>query len=109
MRDSLNLKLTSECQERTAIVGQVQTEVSCLPVENDEYRRVMDERTLQEMKPQRRTGYVPESSSMQGGNVLAPGTLGTPGNFANFIVRHTRAVAKDKILICTENYGSTTR
>ena len=72
--------------EKTAVAGRVKSEVNCLPVENDEYRQVMDQRTKQEMKPSRETQVLSGPASSHGGNVLYPGSLGTSGNFNDFIV-----------------------
>lgn len=62
-------------------------EVNCLPVENAEYRRVMDRRARQAMKPKRETKLLTGIMSSHGGNLLAPGTIGSSGNFNTFIVR----------------------
>ena len=72
--------------EKTAVSGRVKSEVNCLPVENEEYRRVMDQRTRQEMKPLRETQMLSGPASSHGGNVLYPGALGSSGSFNNFIV-----------------------
>lgn len=72
--------------EKTAMVGFVYKEINCLPVENEEYRQVMDERTRQSMKPKRETKLMSGPVAAHAGNLLAPGTLGTPGNFETFIV-----------------------
>lgn len=74
--------------ENTALVGQIKMEVNCLPVENAEYRRVMDQRTQQAMKPKRETKLLTGVISSHGGNLLAPGTLGSSGSFDTFIVSH---------------------
>ncbi|KAI4278699.1 MAG: hypothetical protein LQ337_000808 [Flavoplaca oasis] len=45
--------------KQTALTGQVQTELNCFPVENAEYKRVMDARAKQAMlKPRRETKMV---------------------------------------------------
>ncbi|KAL8911549.1 MAG: hypothetical protein Q9171_003313 [Xanthocarpia ochracea] len=45
--------------KQTALMGQVQTEVNCFPVENAEYKRVMDARAKQALlKPRRETKMV---------------------------------------------------
>jgi len=71
--------------KKTTFVGRVQTEINCLPVENEDYRRVMDERARQELKPKRETQMLTGRASAHAGNVLNPGTLGKPGTFASFI------------------------
>lgn len=72
--------------EKTALAGQIQKEVNCLPVENTEYRQIMDRRAQQSMKPKRETKLLTGVVSSHGGNLLAPGTLGSSGNFDRFIV-----------------------
>lgn len=69
------------------MAGRVQTEINCLPVENDEYGMIMNERTKQAMKPKRETKLLTGNVFSHGGNLLAPGTLGPSGSFNNFIVR----------------------
>lgn len=46
--------------EQTALVGQIETEMNCLPVENAEYKRIMDARIREAMmrKPKRETQMV---------------------------------------------------
>lgn len=46
----------------------------------------MDERAERTMKPKRETKLLEGVVSSHGGNLLAPGTLGPPGNFDSFIV-----------------------
>ncbi len=74
--------------ERTALAGMITMEINCLPVENAEYRRIMDRRAEQAMKPKRETKLLTGIISSHGGNLLAPGTLGSSGNFNTFIVRN---------------------
>lgn len=80
------LLLTLAFLEKTALAGQIQKEISCLPVENAEYRLLMDRRAKQTMKPKRETKLLTGIVSSHGGNLLAPGTLGPSGNFDTFIV-----------------------
>ncbi|KAL9600529.1 MAG: hypothetical protein Q9179_003171 [Wetmoreana sp. 5 TL-2023] len=45
--------------KQTALVGQIKTEINCLPVENADYKRTMDARTREAMsKPRRETKMV---------------------------------------------------
>ncbi|KAL9015668.1 MAG: hypothetical protein Q9185_006948 [Variospora sp. 1 TL-2023] len=46
--------------KQTALVGQIETEINCLPVENAEYKRIMDARVREAMmrKPKRETQMV---------------------------------------------------
>jgi len=71
--------------KRTSLAGKVQRELNCLPVETQEYRDLMDKRTRQAMTAKRETQLLPGLASSHAGNLLAPGTLGAPGNFNNFI------------------------
>lgn len=72
--------------EQTAIAGQVQTEINCLPVENKDYRPIMDEILRLGQKPKRETKFYTGNISTHGGNLLVPGTLGASGTFSTFIV-----------------------
>ena len=72
--------------ERTSLAGKVHRELNCLPVETQEYRELMDQRTRQALTAKRETQLLPGLASSHAGNLLAPGTLGAPGNFNNFIV-----------------------
>ena len=64
--------------EQTALVGQVQTEINCLPVENAEYKRTMDARAKIEMsKPRRQTKQVEGTE----GSMYTAGGLGQSNAF----------------------------
>ncbi|KAI9868985.1 MAG: hypothetical protein M1813_002808 [Trichoglossum hirsutum] len=80
--------------KQTAMVGTVKHEVNCLPVENEEYERLMQARTAESMKPKRETKFLEGNISVTGGNLLAPGTLGDAGNFQKFIKTGTAARGK---------------
>ncbi|KAI4183919.1 MAG: hypothetical protein L6R41_005097 [Letrouitia leprolyta] len=56
--------------KQTALVGQIQTEVNCLPVENAEYKRTMDARTKAAMTKTRRETKMVEREPQ--GRVYAP-------------------------------------
>ncbi|KZF23855.1 hypothetical protein L228DRAFT_246706 [Xylona heveae TC161] len=71
--------------KQTAMVGQVQHEVNCLPVENEESRNIMERWTLEKTKPKRETKFLSGNVGAHGGNLLQPGTLGAAGNFGGFI------------------------
>ena len=60
--------------------------MNCLPVENEEYQRLMEERAMEVFKARRETQLLGGRTSANAGNLLAPGTLGAAGNFGNFIV-----------------------
>ncbi|KAL8868455.1 MAG: hypothetical protein Q9174_004982 [Haloplaca sp. 1 TL-2023] len=64
--------------KQTALVGQVQTEINCLPVENAEYKRTMDARAKVEMsKPRRQTKQIDGTE----GSMYTTGTLGQSNAF----------------------------
>lgn len=44
--------------KQTAIVGRVSEEFNCLPVENEEFRRISETRALQALKPKRETVFI---------------------------------------------------
>ncbi|MCJ1288316.1 hypothetical protein MMC26_007671 [Xylographa opegraphella] len=71
--------------KKTSLAGKVQMELNCLPVETQEYRELMDQRTRQALTAKRETQLLPGLASSHAGNLLAPGTLGAPGSFNNFI------------------------
>ena len=72
--------------EKTAFAGQVKTELSCMPVENEEYRKVMEERARQEYKAPRQPKLLDVPVGVMVGNTMAPSTIGNPGSFNTFIV-----------------------
>ncbi|KAL9121820.1 MAG: hypothetical protein Q9187_001627 [Circinaria calcarea] len=65
--------------KKTAIIGQVQREINCLPVENDDYHRVMDEIARQALKPKKETQFVTGTNKLPD-----PATLYAPA-FTSFI------------------------
>ena len=67
--------------EKTALAGQVRREINCRPVENLEYRQLMDERTRKAIQSK------PSTQILSNDSLLQPFTLGTPGSFNTFIVR----------------------
>ncbi|MCJ1251569.1 hypothetical protein MMC30_008804 [Trapelia coarctata] len=71
--------------KKTALAGQVRREINCRPVENQEYRQLMDERAREALKSRPATQVLGGRASTLGGNLLQPGTLGAPGTFNNFI------------------------
>ena len=77
---------SQESAEQTALVGQAKTEINCLPVENAQYRQIMDERSRQALlKPRRETKMVDRNPE---GNLFAP-TIRHPGSFeVGFTVRN---------------------
>lgn len=66
------------------MAGQVQTEINCLPVENTEYRQLMDLKNREAMKPRRETKFL--DAIVPGHGAGNPGMLGSTGNFDTFIV-----------------------
>lgn len=71
--------------EQTVLAGVVKHEINCLPIENEEYTRIMAARNAKAAKPKREIKFLSDIGANPG-NLLAPGTLGSTGNFADFIV-----------------------
>lgn len=67
----------------------MRTEINCLPVENDEYKRITEQRSLLAHRPKQKIRVLEDLPS---GNLLNPGTMGVAGDFRNFIVRLTAIV-----------------
>ena len=67
--------------EKTSLVGRVKTEVNCIPVENDAYKRWDAARTEMTLRPKAKTQLLDDVPPA--GSVLNPAA----GNFSNFIVR----------------------
>lgn len=44
--------------EQTGIAGRVSEEFNCLPVENEEFRRISEKRALEALRPKRETVFV---------------------------------------------------
>ena len=44
--------------EQTSLVGSVSEEFNCLPVENEEFRRICEKRALEAVKPKRETAFI---------------------------------------------------
>ncbi|KAI4257973.1 MAG: hypothetical protein LQ352_001406 [Teloschistes flavicans] len=74
--------------KQTALVGQVGTEINCLPVENADYRRTMDARTKEAMlKPRRETKMV---DKVPQGQVYAPAGARQPNKFEIGFTKQTK-------------------
>lgn len=65
--------------EKTAISGRVRTETNCLPVENEDYHRVMDERARQDLRPKRETQVFSAAGTAYGNATLRPGMYTSQG------------------------------
>ncbi|KAL8712443.1 MAG: hypothetical protein Q9220_003291 [cf. Caloplaca sp. 1 TL-2023] len=77
--------------KQTALVGQIHTEMNCLPVENAEYKRAMDARTREAMsKPRRETKMVEKEPQ---GRVYAPTGLRLPNAFEIGFTKQTKPTA----------------
>lgn len=48
----------SRSSEHTALAGQVSEEFNCLPVENEEFRRISEQRALEALKPKKETVFI---------------------------------------------------
>lgn len=81
------IDLINDSLEQTTLAGHVRRELNCLPVENKEYRQVLEERTRQAMKPKAKTQYL--HGDVQAHGISEPGTIGLTDSFGTFIVRIT--------------------
>ena len=70
--------------EQTALVGQVRTEINCLPVENKDYLDYMRRRAKEESESKPKIHVL---NASVGGNTLQPGILGATVDTRAFIVR----------------------
>jgi len=50
--------IRSQCLEHTALAGAVSEEFNCLPVENEEFRRISEMRALEALKPRKETVFI---------------------------------------------------
>ena len=66
---------------QTAITARVHDEFNCLPVENEEYQRLAEERALESLKPKRETKFIEKVP----GKMLQPKTVAAADK-SNFIV-----------------------
>ncbi|KAL8733976.1 MAG: hypothetical protein Q9166_001737 [cf. Caloplaca sp. 2 TL-2023] len=80
--------------KQTALIGQIQTEINCLPVENDSYKRIMDARAREaQSKPRRETKMV---ERQPGGRVYAPTGLRQPNAFESGFTKLVKPSAGKK-------------
>lgn len=77
-------KLIPATAEQTALVGQVRTEINCLPVENRDYVEHMKRRAKKESESKPKIHVL---NASVGGNTLQPGILGATVDTSAFIVR----------------------
>lgn len=70
--------------EQTTLVGQVRTEINCLPVENKDYIEYMKRRAKEESLSKPKIHVL---NASVGGNTLQPGILGATVDTSAFIVR----------------------
>ena len=84
--------------KHTTLNGQVQTELNCLPVENAEYQRIMEERTRLTLRPRKETHFMEGVVAGGGGSILNPGTLGANADLKSFINRTGPAKGKKSVL-----------
>ncbi|KAL9130051.1 MAG: hypothetical protein Q9217_001655 [Psora testacea] len=83
--------------KQTILTGQVRTEINCLPVENDEYQRITDQRALLALRPKEKTKLL-NTIVPGGGSILNPGTTGSAGDFTNFINKANPVRRKGQML-----------
>lgn len=50
--------ICSQFLENTALAGAVSEEFNCLPVENEEFRRISEKRALEALKPRKETVFI---------------------------------------------------
>lgn len=50
--------ICSQFLEHTALAGAVSEEFNCLPVENEEFRRISEKRALEALKPRKETVFI---------------------------------------------------
>ncbi|KAL8722618.1 MAG: hypothetical protein Q9225_000924 [Loekoesia sp. 1 TL-2023] len=74
--------------KQTALVGQIQTEINCLPVENAEYKRTMDARARAAMGKSRRETKMVEREPQ--GRVYAPTGLRQSNPFEMGFTKQTK-------------------
>lgn len=77
-------KLILATAEQTALVGQIRTEINCLPVENKDYMEYMKRRAKEESESKPKIHVL---NASVGGNTLQPGILGATVDTSAFIVR----------------------
>lgn len=71
--------------EQTALAGRIQKEVNCLPVDNADYKRIMDARAREaEKRVKPKTDYRPGLVAAAAGTAIVPGA---GSGFNSFIVR----------------------
>lgn len=79
---------TDSLPEQTALTARINNEVSCVPVENDEYRRLMHERFDAENNKRRGVTFLTGDVRINTGMVLPGGVStvrGTEGGFDRFV------------------------
>lgn len=54
----LAVLIYSHFLEHTALAGSVGEEFNCLPVENEEFRRISEKRALEALKPRKETVFI---------------------------------------------------
>jgi len=75
--------------EQTKLAASIDTELTCVAVENEEYRRIMKQRFDEELDKQKTTTFLTGDVRRAAGMVLGGttrGGLGDEGGFNNFIV-----------------------
>ncbi|KAL2003928.1 hypothetical protein VTN02DRAFT_1624 [Thermoascus thermophilus] len=65
--------------KQTAIVGKVRDEFNCIPVENEEFKRLSEARALEALKPRKETKFIHKVP----GKMLQPNAL--PGEKSAFV------------------------
>lgn len=71
--------------KKTAIAGTIKHEVNCIAVENEETNRILEERTLEAMRPKKHTKYIEEDVNGLSAGYIQAGSLGAVSSFSSFI------------------------
>lgn len=74
--------------EQTNLAGQVKIEINCLPVENQEHQRYMENVMFKALDSKPKLKISDNALAASGGNLLNPGVLGAAGNIGGFTVSH---------------------
>jgi len=73
--------------ECTTITGRIAHEVNCVPVDNEESKYILTERTKEAMRPKHFTKFIEQDTHAVGQGFIHAGTIGASNAFGSFIVR----------------------
>lgn len=69
--------------KQTSLIGSVSEEFNCLPVENEEFRRISEKRALEANKPKRETAFIDKLP----GKLIHQRNAPLPSSQSSFVVR----------------------